>query len=170
MVNNSLLLEYTTDKIQLTSSTSHQYFSDDMKMDQDFLPKSYFSFNQRQKQRAFNEEIAIRSKTTNNYQWSFGLTSFLQYLDTDAPVAFKKDGIIDILQPVFDQAAAMGAPTMIITDTLMDIPGTYDTKTWGVRYFINRHTITFSLTDSQLLRDCVPISKKRIWTISPIQN
>ena len=135
MVNNSLLLEYTTDKIQLTSSTSHQYFSDDMKMDQDFLPKSYFSLNQRQKQRAFNEEIAIRSKTTNNYQWSFGLTSFLQYLDTDAPVEFKKDGIIDILQPVFDRAAAMGAPTMIITDTLMDIPGTYDTKTWGGALF-----------------------------------
>jgi outer membrane receptor protein involved in Fe transport len=135
MVNNSLMLEYTNDKIQLTSSTSHQYFSDDMKMDQDFLPKSYFSLNQHQKQQAFNEEIALRSKTASNYQWSFGLTSFIQYLDTDAPVAFKKDGITDILQPVFDRAAAAGAPTMTITDSVMDIPGTYDTKTWGSALF-----------------------------------
>ncbi len=135
MVNNSLLLEYTTDKIQLTSSTSHQYFSDDMKMDQDFSPKSYFSLNQRQKQQALNEEIAIRSKTTSNYRWSFGLTTFLQYLDTDAPVAFKKDGIADILQPVFDRAAAMGAPIMTITDTVMHIPGNYNTTTWGGALF-----------------------------------
>ena len=135
MVNNSLLLEYTTDKIQLTSSTSHQYFSDDMKMDQDFSPKSYFSLNQRQKQQALNEEIAIRSKTTSNYRWSFGLTTFLQYLDTDAPVAFKKDGITDILQPVFDRAAAMGAPIMTITDTVMHIPGNYNTTTWGGALF-----------------------------------
>jgi iron complex outermembrane receptor protein len=135
MVNNSLLLEYTTDKIQLTSSTSHQYFSDDMKMDQDFSPKSYFSLNQCQKQQAFNEEIAIRSKTESNYQWSFGLTSFLQHLDTDAPVAFKKDGITDILQSVFDLAAAAGAPVMTITDSVMDIPGTYNTTTWGGALF-----------------------------------
>ncbi len=135
MVNNSLLIEYTNDKIQLTSSTSHQYFSDDMKMDQDFSPKSYFSLNQCQKQQAFNEEIALRSKTTSNYQWSFGLTSFIQHLDTDAPVAFKKDGITDILQPVFDLAAAADAPVMTITDSIMDIPGTYDTKTWGGALF-----------------------------------
>lgn len=135
MVNNSLLLEYTTDKIQLTSSTSHQYFSDDMKMDQDFSPKSFFSLNQRQKQQALNEEIAIRSKTTSNYRWSFGLTTFLQYLDTDAPVAFKKDGITDILQPVFDQAATKGAPIMTITDTVMHIPGNYNTTTWGGALF-----------------------------------
>lgn len=135
MVNNSLLLEYANDKIQLTSSTSHQYFSDDMKMDQDFSPKSYFALNQRQKQGAFNEEIAIRSKTASNYQWSFGLTSFVQHLDTDAPVAFKEDGISDILQPVFNRAAAAGAPVMTITDSVIGIPGSYNTKTWGGALF-----------------------------------
>lgn len=142
IANNSLLLDYLTDKIQVTSSSSYQYFSDDMKMDQDFSPQSYFSLAQRQNQHAFNEEIVIRSKTSGNYQWSFGLTSFIQKLDTDAPVAFKEDGLKNILQPVFDQIAQNpNAPTMIITNDVMDIPGSYNTKTWGGALF---HQSTFN--------------------------
>lgn len=45
MITNSLFIEYQNDKILFSSSTSHQYFSDDMKMDQDFTPLSFFHWN-----------------------------------------------------------------------------------------------------------------------------
>ena len=129
MLTNSVLIEYRNDKIQLTSTTSYQYFSDKMFMDQDFTPLSYFSLEQQQKQHAVNEEIVLKSRTSGNYQWSFGATGFYQKLNTDAPVAFKQDALTNILQPVLDRAHTAGAPQMTITSTVMDIPGTYDTKT-----------------------------------------
>lgn len=135
MVTNSLFIEHQNDKILFSSSTSHQYFSDDMKMDQDFTPLSFFSLEQIQKQHAVNEEFTLKSNTKNNYQWSFGLTSFYQKLDMNAPVAFKKDAITQILQPAFDRAAIQGAPEMIITSEQMDIPGIYNTETYGGALF-----------------------------------
>jgi len=129
MLTNSLLFEFQNDKIQLTSTTSYQYFSDEMNMDQDFTPLSYFSLEQLQKQHAINEEITLKSRTEGNYQWSFGVTGFYQKLNTDAPVAFKQDALTNILQPVLDRAHTAGAPQMTITSTIMDIPGTYNTKT-----------------------------------------
>ena len=103
MVANSLLLEYKTDQILLSSTTGYQYLNDDMLMDQDFSPKSIFTLNQKQKQHAFSEEVAIKSNSAQNYQWSFGLYGFYNSLNTDGPVTFKEDGIKEVLQPVFDK-------------------------------------------------------------------
>ena len=135
MLTNSLLLQYITDKFVLSSTTSHQYFKDDMKMDNDFSAMSFFSLRQQQKQNALNEEINIKSTSKNNYQWSFGATGFLQQLDLDAPFDMKSDGIKYILQPVFTKIATCGAPLMTITDNVMTTPGTFNTKTYGGAIF-----------------------------------
>lgn len=103
VIANNLSLEYRNEHVILSSITGHQYFKDDMKMDQDFSPLSIFTLNQKQKQNAFSEELAIKSNTRNNYQWSFGLYGFYDDLHTDGPVDFKEDGIKTVLQPVFDQ-------------------------------------------------------------------
>ena len=106
MLNNSLSLEWKTNRFVLTSTTAYQYLKDDMQMDQDYTERSIFTLNQRQRQHAWSEELAIKSNTQSNYQWSFGAYGFHNNLHTDGPVVFKQDGISDILQSAFDQIVA----------------------------------------------------------------
>lgn len=75
-LNNSLYLEWKTDRFILASTTAYQYLKDDMKMDQDYTELSVFTLHQRQKQYAWSEELAIKSNTKSNYQWSFGAYGF----------------------------------------------------------------------------------------------
>ena len=92
VIANNLSLEYRNEHVILSSTTGHQYFKDDMKMDQDFSPLSIFTLNQKQKQNAFSEELAIKSNTRNNYQWSFGLYgSTMIYIRTARSISRKTE-------------------------------------------------------------------------------
>ncbi|MDF9831093.1 TonB-dependent receptor [Parabacteroides sp. PF5-6] len=137
MLANHLFLEYKTDRFVLTSTTGYQWLKDDMQMDQDYDTLSVFTLNQKQKQKAFSEEIAIRSNSRSDYQWSFGLYGFHNSLKTEGPVTFKDDGIGLILQPVFDRLKESypKMPTLTILDEELYIPGTFDTPSYGAALF-----------------------------------
>lgn len=137
MIANNLSLEYRNEHIVLSSITGHQYFKDDMQMDQDFSPLSVFTLNQKQRQNAFSEELAIKSNTKSNYQWSFGLYGFYDDLHTDGPVDFKEDGINQVLQPVFDKLKKdhPKMPYLKITDEHLYIPGSFDTPSYGLALY-----------------------------------
>ena len=89
MITNSLFMQYTSKNIVLSSTTSHQYYADNMKMDLDYTAKDKMALEQIQKQNAFNEEITLKSNTKNDYQWSFGATGFLQNIDMNSPLNLK---------------------------------------------------------------------------------
>jgi outer membrane receptor protein involved in Fe transport len=140
LLNNNLSLSFQNDNILLTSVTGYQYLDDDMKMDQDFSDSSVFVLNQLQKHHAFTEEISIKSKTGNNYQWSFGAYGFYDKLNTRGPVEFKKIGIDSVLQPVFDKLSLrlneIGMPgKLVITDESLHIPGNFETPSYGVAVY-----------------------------------
>lgn len=139
MLSNSFLLEYKHDVFTLSSTTGYQYLDDDMKMDQDFSPKSIFTLNQMQKQHAVSQEIAFKSNAEQNYHWSFGLYGFYNGLKTDGPVTFKEEGIQEVLQPVFDQIKEQAnnpkMPALKITDKELYIPGHFDTPSFGLALF-----------------------------------
>ena len=137
MLSNSFLLEYKNDIFQLSSTTGYQYLDDDMKMDQDFSPKSIFTLNQTQRQHAVSQEIALKSVREQNYHWSVGAYGFYNSLHTEGPVTFKKNGIKEVLQPVFDQIkeANPRMPSLVITDEELYIPGTFDTPSFGLALF-----------------------------------
>ena len=139
MLSNSLLVEYKGENVLFSSTTGYQYLNDDMKMDQDFSPKSIFTLNQRQKQHAISQEFALKSLTQSPYQWSFGMYGFYNHLKTDGPVTFKEDGIKEVLQPIFDQikenANNPKMPNLIITDKELHIPGTFQTPSYGFAIF-----------------------------------
>ena len=111
-----------------------------MQMDQDYTERSIFTLNQRQRQHAWSEELAIKSNTQSNYQWSFGAYGFHNNLHTDGPVVFKQDGISDILQSAFDQIVADNpkAPQLTVQGDASGqiyFPGTFDTPTTGFALF-----------------------------------
>ncbi len=136
MLNNSLYLEWKTDKILVSSTTAYQYLKDDMKMDQDYTEKSVFTLHQKQKQYAWSEEVAIRSNHKKNYQWSFGAYGFYNSLKTDGPVIFKEDGLKDILQKAFDEMVENPKLT-VYGDNKNQIyfPGYFETPTFGFAAF-----------------------------------
>ncbi len=137
VIANNLSLEYRNGRVVLSSTTGHQYFKDDMRMDQDFSPLSVFTLNQKQKQNAFSEELAIKSDTRNNYQWSFGLYGFYDDLHTDGPVDFKEDGVRDILQKTFDDLKERypRMPALKVLDDHLYIPGSFDTPSYGLALY-----------------------------------
>jgi outer membrane receptor protein involved in Fe transport len=140
LFNNSLYLEWANEKFILSSTTSYQYLRDDMKMDQDYSEKSIFTLNQIQKQHGWTEEIAIRSNTKSNYQWSFGGYGFYNSLKTDGPVIFKEDGISGILQSAFDNLLKDNsrAPKLTVKgdeNNQIYFPGVFDTPTHGFAAF-----------------------------------
>ena len=134
MLNNSLYLEWKTDKVLLSSTTAYQYLKDDMKMDQDYTEKSIFTLNQKQKQYAWSEEVAIKSNDKKNYQWSFGAYGFYNSLKTDGPVMFKEDGIKEILQAQFDKIP-MPKITVKGENNQIYFPGYFETPTYGLALF-----------------------------------
>lgn len=136
MTTDNLVLAYQTDKIVLTSTTGYQYFKDDMKMDQDFDSLAIFTLNQKQKQHAISEEVAIKSNSNENYQWSFGIYGFYSDLRTKGPVVFKKDGMY-MFQTIFDELKKENPrmPTLLVTDKELYIPGNFKTPTYSTALF-----------------------------------
>lgn len=137
MIANNLRLSYQADPFILTSTTGYQYFKDDMKMDQDFDTLSVFILNQKQKQHAISEELAIKSHPGSNYQWTFGLYGFYEDMHTDGPVTFKEDGIRTVLQKTFDEIKQEHPkmPALVVMDHELYIPGSFDTPTYGIALF-----------------------------------
>ena len=138
--NNSLSSKYIFDKMVLTVSLAHQYFDDQMNLDQDFSPLSIFTLQQNQKQNMLNGEAVLKSVSTGNYNWLIGVNGFGERLNTSAPVSFKEDGIRTILQPVFTKIGQASGMTMTVINPTFDIPGTYITKRGGGAVF---HQSTF---------------------------
>ncbi len=137
VLNNNLSLQYHANKFVLSSTTSYQYMKDDMHMDQDFTPKSIFTLNQKQQQKAFTEEITLKSNTSHNYQWSAGAFGFYNQLNTQGPVTFKEDGIQDVLQKTFDDLKENnpGMPAFTVLDNELYIPGDFETPSWGAAVY-----------------------------------
>lgn len=91
MVNTGLNISYKADNWLLSSTTSWQYLSDHMEMDQDYLPEDFMHLTQLQKQQALTEEMILRSHGQRKWHWTFGVFGSYQWLRTDAPVTFGPD-------------------------------------------------------------------------------
>lgn len=90
----------------LSSITGLQWLSDNMTLDQDFLPDSYFTLTQRQHERSITQDVVI-SGTTGRYSWLGGVFAFYKRNSMQAPVTFKEDGINRL---ILDNANAAVGP------------------------------------------------------------
>lgn len=96
---DGLTVGYNHEKFTLTSITSIQHINDNMTLDQDFLPESYFTLTQKKKETSFTEEIVFKGNAlTGNYHWITGGMGFYKDLDMDAPVLFKDVGIRELIE------------------------------------------------------------------------
>lgn len=104
LLNTGLSAEYQGKGFLLSAITGYQYLQDRMMMDQDFTPQNLFTLEQKQHINTLSEEIVIRSKGKQHWQWTNGAFGFYQWLKTDAPVTFKDKGIKQIIEENANQA------------------------------------------------------------------
>lgn len=134
MLNASVKVSYTTDKVMLSSVTGYQFLKDRMFLDQDFTTRDIYTLEQRQKFHTVSEELVARSNHKRNYQWTTGAFVFHQQLNTNAPVTFKRGGLDMIEQAI--AGAMTGVPVSIkLLGTTMPIAGSYDTPTTGAAVY-----------------------------------
>lgn len=99
------------DKLSLHSVTTYQNMSDRMFMDQDFISDDIYSLEQKQKSNILSEEITLKGLRKGNVSALVGANFFYQWLDTKAPVTFRKDGV-EWLNNTINTAANRYMPTV----------------------------------------------------------
>ena len=95
-VTDGLTVRWAGDNFSIASITGLQYLSDNMTLDQDFLPESYFNLTQRQHDCSITQDIVMRG-SKGNYSWLAGVFGFYKYGSMSAPVTFKEDGINELI-------------------------------------------------------------------------
>ncbi len=76
-----------------SAAFSWQYLNDDMLLDNDFTSLSLFTLEQRQREHALTLELQARSAGEGPWSHLDGAFLFGKFLNIDAPVLFKRDGI-----------------------------------------------------------------------------
>lgn len=105
-VSEGLSIRYSAGAVRISGITSYQYLDDEMVLDQDFLPESYFTLRQARRQHDLTQEIVVSSAEGGRYGWMCGAFGFFKHQKTHAPVNFKRQGIeeliLDNINRVFD--------------------------------------------------------------------
>lgn len=99
LITDGLTLKKMHEKFTATSITSLQYIDDNMTLDQDFLPLSYFVLTQKKKELGLTQDFTFRSVDNGQrYSWICGLFGFYKHLRMQAPVTFKDVGIANLIE------------------------------------------------------------------------
>ncbi len=95
-VSDGLTAVWNTAKVKVSSITSWQYIRDNMTLDQDFLPESYFILSQKRHENSLTQDIVAEGKT-GCWEWLGGVFGFFKSGRMDAPVTFKETGIKSLI-------------------------------------------------------------------------
>lgn len=95
---DGLTIRWNTGKFALTSSTSYQMIDDNMTLDQDFLPLSYFTITQKKTEHAVTQDVILKGEAADGrLHWVGGAFAFYRHLKMSAPVTFKDYGIDNLI-------------------------------------------------------------------------
>lgn len=108
-LSEGLTVQWRADGFTFSSITGLRYMNDDLMLDNDFTPKSYFTLNQKTRELSATQDFIFRG-SKGNYHWMAGVFGFVKHTRMEAPVVFQRDGIRDLivgsmppmLNPVWD--------------------------------------------------------------------
>lgn len=101
-VNEGLNMEFIFDRLQLTSTTTYQFLLDKMDMDQDYMPLSYFTLQQNQKEHYAEQNFILQPLQEHvcgsmKWNWLAGAMVSYRHNTMSAPVHFMQDGIDSLI-------------------------------------------------------------------------
>lgn len=106
-VSEGLTVQWRGPGFTFSSITGLRYMDDDMTLDQDFTPESYFTLTQRQKEWTMTQDFIARG-SKGCYHWMGGIFGFLRHTRMTAPVTMLEDGIQHL---IIDNMPAFLNPT-----------------------------------------------------------
>ncbi|MDE5660272.1 MAG: TonB-dependent receptor [Muribaculaceae bacterium] len=113
-VGEGLTVQWRADNFTFSSVTGLRYLNDDMMLDNDFTPQSYFTLNQRIKELSATQDFIFRG-SKGNYNWMGGAFGFVKHSRMAAPVVFQKDGIENlIVRNICNYMVQGGMPEAIV--------------------------------------------------------
>lgn len=136
LVTGGLSLLYVGKGYSFHSTTGYQFLKDDMKMDQDYTPRSIFAIRQQQTQHSISQEITLKSENKKRYRWLVGAYGFFDHRVIDTPVSIKKDGtpfILHRLAQLEKQNPKM--PHITLVNPEIEMPGAYTKPALGAALF-----------------------------------
>lgn len=119
-LSDALTLRYSGGRAMVESITSYQFLDDEMTLDQDFRPESYFTLEQLRREHALSEEVVVRSTTKSRYQWLVGAFGFWKGGDMQAPVLFKEEGIHNLILGNIPEGIEVNFPKEFLLDSDFD--------------------------------------------------
>lgn len=128
----------------VTSVTSVQHIDDNMTLDQDFLPLSYFTLVQRRRETAVTQDIIVKH-SGRHYSWLSGVFGFTRHTSMHAPVTFLPVGIEQLIEKNRNEAE----PLLPIkwNDESFVLNSDFSSPTHGIGIY---HNSTFKLGDFTL--------------------
>lgn len=98
LINDVLTINYDFNTWEGSAVVSVQHINDNMTLDQDFLPLSYFTLTQKKQETDFTAELLAQRSGRHAYHWLGGVFAFYRHLDMQAPVTFKETGIQQLIE------------------------------------------------------------------------
>ena len=131
LLNAGMNIEWHAPHLTASFITGYQNLDDHMQMDQDFSPRDIFTLEQRQQSNTLSQEVVLKSDRRSHWQWTTGAFGFYQWLDTQAPVLFKRQGIEEVIEGNANSAfpSSPQAPQMhlSIANSTLPISGNFST-------------------------------------------
>ena len=148
-VRDALTVKWRARHFTLSSITSFQHITDNLTLDQDFLPLSYFTLTQAIHESSLTQDIVARGKA-GFYTWLGGLFGFYKTTRMRAPVTLKDDGIATLITDRVNNNDKI--PVMIGFDN-PEIPlqSYFRMPTWGIAAYhqstldLGRFNIAFGM-------------------------
>ncbi len=124
------------DSFIIDINSSIQILSDDMKMDQDYTPRSIFTLRQRQDSGAGTLEAMLRpSVTTGSWTPLSGVFTFLRGQKIAAPVDFLRDGIETLILDNANRNIPASIGQLEIADDHFTVDSDFKILTWGAAVY-----------------------------------
>ncbi len=149
-ISEGLSYKKLFDRYTMTGVTSYQYTDDELKLDQDFSPESYFTLTQSQNEHAISQDIVIKPREPEGrWRWLSGASAFFKYLQMDAPVTFKRDGIEKLILAGANKGLSTVFPgeEILIEEDSFVLGSLFKTTTYGAAIY---HQSYFNIGNWQL--------------------
>ncbi len=135
-VADGLTVKWGVGNVDLSSITSFQYVDDNMTLDQDFLPLSYFTLTQKRREWAVTQDF-IAKGNVGPYNWLAGMFGFYKKTRMEAPVTFKDDGIANLILKNANAAMEPNGLRLSCDDDEIELGSRFRNPVWGAAIYHN---------------------------------
>lgn len=133
-VTDGLTVKWNTGNVELSSISSFQYVDDNMTLDQDFLPQSYFTLTQKRREWALTQDFIGKGRA-GNYSWLGGVFGFYKRMKMEAPVTFKEDGIERLILDNANRAMVPKGMMLSHDDGRIALNSRFTNPVWGAAVY-----------------------------------